>query len=91
MNIQQHKNATTTPHRRAYIQSSPLPTSALAVELGVSKDTIRCWRRHNTVDDYSHTAHQLQTRLTPAQEIVVTALRTTLWLPLDELLVVGVH
>ncbi len=88
MNIQLHKNATTTPHRRACIQSSPLPISALAVELGVSKDTIRRWKRRNTVEDYSHTALHLQTTLTPAQEVVVTALRTTLWLPLDDLLVV---
>jgi transposase InsO family protein len=40
------------------------------------------------VEDRSHTAHRLQTTLTPAQEAVVVALRQTLWLPLDDLLVV---
>lgn len=89
MNIRLHKNATTTPARRAYIQSSPLSVAALAVELGVSEDTIRRWKKRDTVEDRPHTAHRLQTTLTPAQEAVVLALRETLWLPLDDLLVVS--
>ena len=36
--------------------------------------------------DRSHTAHTLQTTLTPAQEAVVLELRRTLLLPLDDLL-----
>lgn len=88
MNIRLHKNATTTPARRAYIQSSPLSVAALALELGVTEDTIRRWKGRDTVEDRSHTAHRLQTTLTPAQETVVIALRQTLWLPLDDLLAV---
>jgi transposase InsO family protein len=88
MNIRLHKNATTTPARRAYIQSSPLSVAALAIEQGVSEDTIRRWKGRDTVEDRSHTAHRLQTTLTPAQEAVVIALRKTLWLPLDDLLAV---
>jgi transposase InsO family protein len=38
--------------------------------------------------DRSHTAHRLQTTLTPAQEAVAVELRRTLRLPLDDLLVV---
>jgi transposase InsO family protein len=88
MNIRLHKNATTTPARRAYIQSSPQSVAALAAELGVSEDTIRRWKRRDTVADRSHTAHRLQTTLSPAQEAVVIALRQSLWLPLDDLLAV---
>ena len=88
MNIRLHQNATTTPARRAYIQSSPWSVAALAAELSVSEDTIRRWKGRDTVADRSHTAHRLQTTLTPAQEAVVLALRETLWLPLDDLLVV---
>ncbi len=88
MNIRLHKNATTTPARRAYIQSSPLSVAMLAAELGVTEDTIRRWKDRDSVEDRSHTAHRLQTTLTPAQEAVVVALRRTLWLPLDDLLVV---
>ncbi len=88
MNIRLHKNATTRPARRAYIQSSPLSVAALAKELSVSQDTIRRWRRRDTVEDRPHTAHRLNTTLTPAQEAIVIALRKTLLLPLDDLLVI---
>ena len=88
MNIRLHKNATTTPSRRAYIQTSPLSVAALAAELGVTEDTIRRWKDRDSVEDRSHTAHHLQTTLTPAQEAVVVALRKTLWLALDDLLVI---
>ena len=40
------------------------------------------------IGDRSHTAHNLQTVLTPAQETVVVHLRRTLLLPLDDLLAV---
>ena len=40
------------------------------------------------MQDRSHTAHRLQTQLTPAQEIVVVHLRRALLLPLDDLLAV---
>ena len=88
MMIRLHKNATTTPAIRAYIQASPLSVAALADELGVSEDTIRRWKGRDSVEDRSHTAHRLQTTLTPAQELVVVELRKTLRLPLDDLLVV---
>jgi transposase InsO family protein len=88
MNIHLHKNATTTPARRAYIQSSPLSVAALAKELAVSEDTIRRWKARDTVEDRSHAPHRLQTTLSPDQEAVVVALRKTLWLPLDDLLAV---
>jgi hypothetical protein len=41
-----------------------------------------------SLHDRSHTAHRLQTVLTPAQETVVVHLRRTLLLPLDDLLAV---
>ncbi len=42
----------------------------------------------DTVHDRSHTAHRLQTTLTPAQEAVAVSLRQSLLLPLDDLLAV---
>ncbi|WP_435106562.1 helix-turn-helix domain-containing protein, partial [Arhodomonas sp. AD133] len=49
MNIRLHKNATTTPARRAEIQRSDKPVRELAREFGVSEDTIRRWKRRETV------------------------------------------
>ena len=40
------------------------------------------------MQDRSHTPHRLQTTLTPAQEAVAVSLRTSLLLPLDDLLAV---
>ena len=48
----------------------------------------RSRRCGDTVHDRSHTAHRLQTTLTPAQEAVAVSLRKTLLLPLDDLLAV---
>jgi hypothetical protein len=87
MLIHLHKQATTTPKVRAAIQASD--------------DLHRFWRsasarlsRRSTngasdsVEDRSHTPHRLQTTLTPAQEAVAVALRTTLLVSLDDLLAV---
>jgi uncharacterized protein YjcR len=51
MMVRLHKNAATTPAKRAYIQSSPKSVAALVKELGVSEDTIRRWKQRDTVED----------------------------------------
>lgn len=53
---------------------------------GTTEQTVYKWRKRDSVQDRSHTAHHLQTQLTPAQEIVVVHLRRTLQLSLDDLL-----
>jgi hypothetical protein len=73
MMVRLHKNATTTPATRRYIQSSNLPVRRLARELGVSEDTIRRWKKRTDVEDRPHTAHRLQTNLTPFQEIAAVS------------------
>ena len=87
MKINLHANATTTPKSRAYIQQSTRSDRGLALELGVTVDTVRRWRKRSDVMDRSHTPHRLQSVLTPAQEAVVVQLRETLLLSLDDLLV----
>jgi len=88
MLITLHKNATTTPAIRAAIQQASGSDYALARQFNVSRDTIRKWRKRDTVADGSHTAHRLQTTLNAAQEELVIYLRTQLLLPLDDLLAV---
>jgi transposase-like protein len=88
MQISLHKNARTTPAVRAQIAASNAPAAGLAEQFGVSVATIYKWRSRDSVHDRSHTAHRLQTTLTPAQEAIVVHLRTTLLLPLDDLLAV---
>lgn len=86
MNIRLHANATTTPKIRTYIQQSRQPVSVLASELGVSEPTIRKWQKRKDIEDASHTPHHLPTTLSPEEEYIVTELRKTLLLPLDDLL-----
>jgi transposase InsO family protein len=88
MLISLHKQATTTPKIRAAIQASTEPAWIVAERYGISQQTVWKWRHRDGVQDRSHTAHRLQTTLTPAQEAVAVALRRTLLLPLDDLLAV---
>ena len=88
MIIALHKNARTTPAIRAEIAASELPAQALAQRYGITEATVYKWKKRTDHQDRSHTAHQLQTTLTPAQEMVVVHLRKTLLLPLDDLLAV---
>lgn len=60
----------------------------VAERYGISEQTVWKWRKRDSVQDRSHTAHRLQTTLTPAQEAVAVALRKTLLVSLDDLLAV---
>jgi len=88
MHVNLHKNARTTPAIRRELRESTLPIAELARRYGLSKPTVRKWRRREDGADRSHCPHRLQTTLSPPQEVVVVALRRTLLLPLDDLLVV---
>ena len=88
MLIALHKNARTTPAVRAEIAASSDTASVLAQRYGITEQTVYKWKKRQSFGDRSHTAHRLQTQLTPAQQIVVVHLRRTLLLPLDDLLAV---
>ncbi len=88
MLIHLHSQATTTPKVRAEIQASDEPAWVLAERYGITEQTVWKWRKRDSVNDRSHTAHRLQTTLTPAQEAVAVALRKTLLVSLDDLLAV---
>ena len=88
MSYQIHTNARTTPTTRKEIQASTHSQRTLAARFGVSRMTIKKWQARKDVVDRSHCPHTLQTTLTPLQEDVVVALRTTLLLPLDDLFTV---
>ncbi|MCW5235879.1 IS481 family transposase [Verminephrobacter eiseniae] len=88
MLIALHKNARTTPAVRAEIAASSQSASVLAQRYGITEQTVYKWKKREVFGDRSHTAHRLQTVLTPAQQTVVVHLRRTLLLPLDDLLAV---
>lgn len=88
MKIALHKNARTTPAIRAEMAASHETSEALSQRFSVSVATVYKWRRRTNFQDASHTAHHLQTTLSPEQEHVVVELRKLLLLPLDDLLAV---
>jgi transposase InsO family protein len=88
MIVRLHKQARTTPAIRAEIQAATGTNVELAARYNVSVLTIAKWRKRDSVEDRSHTAHRLQTTLLPAQEQIAVELRKTLKLGLNDLLVV---
>ncbi len=64
MLINLHSQATTTPKVRAEIQASDEPAWVLAERYGTTEQTVWKWRKRDSVNDRSHTAHRLQTTLT---------------------------
>ncbi len=84
-----HPEARTTPQIRAEIKASTdLSQRALAEKYNVSEQTIRKWQKRDKPTDKSHRPDHLQTTLSDIQEKVVVELRKTLFLPLDDLLVI---
>jgi transposase InsO family protein len=88
MMISLHKQARTTPAVRAELAGSCESVTVLARRFNITPATVYKWRARQSVHDRSHTAHKLQTTLSPAQEAIVVQLRRTLLLPLDDLLAV---
>jgi len=76
-----HKNARTTPAIRAEIAVSTDSAATLAQRFDIGESTVYMWKARDSFYDASHTAHRLQTTLTPAQESIVVELRKTLLLP----------
>ena len=72
--------------QRLAIQASDAPASVLAERFCTTAQTVYKWRHRDSVNDRSHTAHRLQTTLTPAQEAVAVVLRKTLLVSIDDLL-----
>jgi len=86
MKIHLHKNATTTPAQRAYIQNNPhLSVAALAKKTGVSKTTIRRWQSRMDVYDRPHTPKRIKTALAPIEEIKIIIGRMAFRAGLDDL------
>ncbi|WP_022665849.1 helix-turn-helix domain-containing protein [Desulfospira joergensenii] len=86
MKIHLHKNATTTPAQRAFIQNnSHFSVSQLAEKIGVSKTTVRRWRKRSNVFDHSHTPNRVSKALTPVDEIKIVLCRLVTRAGLDDL------
>ena len=85
MKLKLHANATTTPKTRAYIRNSNLSVRRLASELGISQRTVARWKARDQISDRSHRPHRIATTMSPLEERLAVELRTSLALPLDDI------
>lgn len=86
MKINLHKNATTTPAHRAFIQNNPdMGVAQLAEKIGVSKTTVRRWRKRSSVFDRPHTPNCINKALTPGDEVKIVLCRLATRTGLDDL------
>jgi transposase len=83
-----HPRARTTPLIWQEIKNSPLSDRKIAAHYHISRSTAKKWCRRDSVEDRSHRAHNQQTTLSEVEETLVVTLRETLYLALDDLLVV---
>lgn len=84
-----HPEARTTPKIRAEIKASKgINQDVLARKYNVCRQTISKWQNRDEPTDKSHRPDHLQTTLSSVQEDIVAELRKTLFLPLDDLLVI---
>ena len=89
MLIRLHGNATATPAKRAYIyQNRHRSTAELQRELGLGYRTVVRWKERPDGQDGSSRPHRMHASLADWQEKLVVELRTTMLLPLDDLLAV---
>ena len=87
--IRQHKNATTTPALRRWIQENRhLPTAQIMREKGLSRNTVVRWKNRDNTDDASSKPHSQTSRFADWQEALIVEIRTTFLLPFDSLLAV---
>jgi transposase InsO family protein len=85
MHLRLHANAKTTPRTRAYIRRSKASIAELARELGVSGRTIARWRERDSTEDRSHRPHRVATTMTEVEQQMAVELRSSLALPLDDI------
>jgi hypothetical protein len=85
MVIRLHPCVRTTRAIREAIRT-PFRVRTLERRYGRNRATVRKWKQRESIEDRPHWPHELHATLTPAQEVL--AVRETLELPLDDLLVV---
>jgi len=85
MQVRLHKNATTTPKTRKFIQSSNQSVCELSESLGVNETTIRRWKSRDFVTDVSHTRHNLGQKTSPEEEEIIIELKQKVRLSLDDI------
>ncbi|MCF6206945.1 MAG: DDE-type integrase/transposase/recombinase [Sulfurovum sp.] len=80
-----HSNAKTNSHMRFSIQKSTLSNQALALQYGISIQTVCKWRQRDFVSDLSCRPHKIHYALNDLAKELIRIVRILTWMPLDDL------
>ncbi|WP_353661820.1 IS481 family transposase [Hydrogenimonas sp. SS33] len=80
-----HRNARTNSHVRQSIQKSGASNQALARRFGISVQTVSKWRHRQETEDRSSRPHTIHYALSGLERELVRLVRTSTWMPLDDL------
>lgn len=81
-----HSNAKTNVHMRLDINKSDLTNLVLASKFGISEPTVRKWKNRENFEDKSSRPHLIHYVLNNLEKALITSIRRSTWLPLDEVL-----
>ena len=79
-----HFNATTNINIRSQIQNNSVSNSVLAIQFGVSEQTISKWKNRDSVEDASCKPLNIQYALSDLEKALVISLRKSSWMSIDE-------
>jgi len=79
-----HSNAITNLHIRSEIRNSNMTYLELANKYNTSVATISKWKNRATLTDKSSAPNCINYALSDIQQNLITSIRSTTWLPLDE-------
>jgi hypothetical protein len=80
-----HSNAKTNINIRQQIQTSAKSNLDLAVQFNTSTQTVSKWKNRAVVKDVTSRPLNIAYALSDLQKAIVKSLRTSTWLPLDEI------
>ena len=80
-----HSNARTNRHSRRMIQQSKLSRRELADKLNIHVNTVAKWQSRDFVEDRSSRPKTIHYALSDLEQEIVAAVRTSTWMPIDDL------
>jgi transposase-like protein len=86
MKQEYHSNASTNVHIRFEISNSNLTNSELADKYNISEPTVSKWKNRENFEDKSSRPHTIHYALNDFEKTLISSIRQSTWLPLDEVL-----
>lgn len=80
-----HSNAMTNINIRQQIQASKTSNEEIAMQFGVSTQTVSKWRNRDFTNDMSSNPHSIEYGISEIERALIVSIRSAAWVPLDEI------